>query len=181
VAVANDLSAQWAFESFVPREEAGAVNAPHEFRFVCELSGCERGVSTMVGEICTSSSGCSEEVAMYGGVVEGNDSGGETVFSCISFEVGVDQGFIRVRLGMLSGVRLRPVSYMCGHLLRKTTHLGPVQRFVFTKAGIERLMHTTRIGLQALSDCLDLENTFNSIFRRSFLTELFICEALHPL
>jgi hypothetical protein len=29
------------FESFVPREEAGVVNAPHKFHFVCELSGCE--------------------------------------------------------------------------------------------------------------------------------------------
>jgi hypothetical protein len=31
-------------------------------------------------------------------------------------------------------------------------HLGPVQRSVFTKAGIERAIHTTRIGIQAIPD-----------------------------
>jgi hypothetical protein len=55
--------------------------------------------------------------------------------------------------------------------------LSHVQRYVFTKAGIERAMiHITRIELQALRECillsLDMENAFNTIFRRSFLAEL---------
>jgi hypothetical protein len=41
VNVANELAAYWAFEGFVPREEAGVVNALHEFHFVRELSRCE--------------------------------------------------------------------------------------------------------------------------------------------
>jgi hypothetical protein len=41
VAIANKLSAHWAFESFVPREEAGVVNAPHQIHFMCELYGFE--------------------------------------------------------------------------------------------------------------------------------------------
>jgi hypothetical protein len=89
VAVANELAAYWEFESFVPREEAGVVNAPHKSHFVCELSGCDGCVSTMVGRIFTISFGCGEKVAMFGGVVKGSDGGGETVFSCIYFEVGV--------------------------------------------------------------------------------------------
>jgi hypothetical protein len=56
--------------------EAGVVSAPHEFHFVYELSGCEGGMSAMAGEICSISFGCGEEVAMFGGVVEGSDSGG---------------------------------------------------------------------------------------------------------
>ena len=56
-------------------------------------------------------------------------------------------------------------------------HLGHVHRSVFTKAGIERAIHTTRIGLQAIPDCnllsLDLGNAFNTISRRSFLAELY--------
>jgi hypothetical protein len=49
-------------------------------------------------------------------------------------------------------------------------HLGHVQRSVFTKVGIERAIHTTRIGLQAILDCsllsLDMENAFNTISRQ---------------
>jgi hypothetical protein len=83
------LPAHSVFESFVPREEAGGVNTPHEFHVVCELIGCDEWVSTMVGQICTISFGCGEEVAMFGGVVKGGDGEGETVLSCIYFEVGV--------------------------------------------------------------------------------------------
>jgi hypothetical protein len=53
LAVANKLAAHWVFESFVPREEAGVVNAPHKFHFVCALSGCEGWVSTRVGKVCS--------------------------------------------------------------------------------------------------------------------------------
>jgi hypothetical protein len=53
------------------------MNASHKVHFVCKLSGCEGGVSTMVGEICPSSFHGIEEVAMFGGVVEtGGDGGG---------------------------------------------------------------------------------------------------------
>jgi hypothetical protein len=62
-------------------------------------------------------------------------------------------------------------------------HLGHVQRSVFTEAGIERAIYTTRIGLQAILDCslqrLDLENAFNTISRRSFLAELYKNPDLH--
>jgi hypothetical protein len=64
-------------------------------------------------------------------------------------------------------------------------HLDYVQRSVFTKAGIERAIHTTRIGLQAILDCcllsLDLENAFNTISRRSFLAELYKNHDLYPI
>jgi hypothetical protein len=81
----------WAFESLVPMEEAGAVNAPHEFHFVCELSGYEEWVSTMVGKICFISFGYCEEVAMSSGVVRGSYCVGEMIaFSCICCEVGVN-------------------------------------------------------------------------------------------
>jgi hypothetical protein len=50
--------------------------------------------------------------------------------------------------------------------------LGHVQRSVFTKDGIERAIHTTRIGLQTILDCslpsLDLEKASNTISRKSF-------------
>jgi hypothetical protein len=40
-------------------------------------------------------------------------------------------------------------------------HVGPIQRFVFTKVGIERAIHTTCLGLNAIHDCnllsLDME------------------------
>jgi hypothetical protein len=52
-------------------------------------------------------------------------------------------------------------------------HLGHVQRWLFTKVGIERAIHTTHIGLQTIPDCrllnLDLENAFNTISLRNFL------------
>jgi hypothetical protein len=55
-------------------------------------------------------------------------------------------------------------------------HVGHLQRLVFIKVGIERAMHTTRIGLQTIRYCsllsLDLENAFNTISRRSFVAEL---------
>jgi hypothetical protein len=64
-------------------------------------------------------------------------------------------------------------------------HVGHVQRSVFTKAGIERAIHTTRIGLQAIPDCsllsLDLENALNTISRRSFPAELYKNPDLHPI
>jgi hypothetical protein len=50
VAVANEVIAHWAFESVVPWEEVGVVNAPHKFYFVYKLSGCKGEVSAMVGE-----------------------------------------------------------------------------------------------------------------------------------
>jgi hypothetical protein len=38
------------------------VNAQYDkFPFVRELSGCERGVSTTIGELCSVSCGCGEE------------------------------------------------------------------------------------------------------------------------
>jgi hypothetical protein len=52
------------------------VNAPHKFHFVCELSACEGGMSTMVGEICPICFGDGEEVATFGCVVKGCDGGG---------------------------------------------------------------------------------------------------------
>jgi hypothetical protein len=70
VDIANELTAHWAFESFVPWGETGVVNAPHNFHVVLELSGCEGGVSAMVVKICAISFGYSEEVTMFGGVVE---------------------------------------------------------------------------------------------------------------
>jgi hypothetical protein len=63
--------------------------------------------------------------------------------------------------------------------------MGHVQRYGFTKASIERAIHTTRIGLQTIIDCsllsLDLENAFNIISRRSFLAELYKNPGLHPI
>jgi hypothetical protein len=64
-------------------------------------------------------------------------------------------------------------------------HLRHVQRSVFTKAGVERAIHTSRIGLQAILDCnllsLDMENAFNTISRRSFLAEMYKNPDLHPV
>jgi hypothetical protein len=64
-------------------------------------------------------------------------------------------------------------------------HQGHVQRSLFTKAGTERAIHTTRIGLQAIHDCnllsLDLENAFNTIARQRFLAELYKNPDLHPI
>jgi hypothetical protein len=91
VAVAHNLSAHWAFERFDLEEEACLANVPHEFYFVCELSGCEGGVSIMTGKIRSISFGFGLEVTMFGGVVEGNDGGGKTVFSCICFDIDVDK------------------------------------------------------------------------------------------
>jgi hypothetical protein len=58
-----------------------------------------------------------------------------------------------------------------------TDHMGPVQRYVFTKDGIERAIHTTRVGLKTTLDysllSLDMENAFNAISRRIFLAEVF--------
>jgi hypothetical protein len=55
-------------------------------------------------------------------------------------------------------------------------HLGNVQRSLFTKVGIEKVVPTICIVLQALSDCsqlsFDVENTLYTVFRRRFLTEL---------
>jgi hypothetical protein len=48
---------------------------------------------------------------MLVGVVKGSDGGGETVISCICFEVGVYEGFTRLRLVKLGGVRSCPLSY----------------------------------------------------------------------
>jgi hypothetical protein len=63
--------------------------------------------------------------------------------------------------------------------------LGHVQRSVFTKAGIERAIHTTRIGLQTILDCslqsLDSENAFNTISGRSFLAKLYNNPDLRPI
>jgi hypothetical protein len=64
-----------------------------------------------------------------------------------------------------------------------TDHMGYVQRSVFTKEYIERAIHTTHIGLQTIPSCtllsLDLENTFSTISRRSFLAELYNNPDLH--
>jgi hypothetical protein len=76
VAIANELTAHRAFESFVPSEVAGVVNAPHKFRLVCELGRCEGGVSAIMREICAISFECGEEGAMFGGVIEGRDGVG---------------------------------------------------------------------------------------------------------
>jgi hypothetical protein len=62
-------------------------------------------------------------------------------------------------------------------------HLGYVKRSVYTKASIERAIHTTRIGLQNIPDCslfsLDLEKAFNTISRRRFLAKLYNNSDLH--
>jgi hypothetical protein len=64
-------------------------------------------------------------------------------------------------------------------------HLGHVQRSVFTKIGIERAIHTTRIGLKTILYCslmsLDLENTFNTISGRRFFAELYNNPDLHTI
>jgi hypothetical protein len=39
----------------------------------------------MVGEVCSISFGCGEEIAMFGGLVEGSDGWRETIFLFISF------------------------------------------------------------------------------------------------
>jgi hypothetical protein len=66
-----------------------------------------------------------------------------------------------------------------------TYDTGPVQRRVFTKVGIERAIHTTRIGLQTILDRspqrMDLENAFNTISRPSFLAELYKNLDLNPI
>jgi hypothetical protein len=90
VAVTNELTAHGEFESFVLWEEAGALEVPLKFYFVCELCEGVGGVSAMVGDICSIALSCGEEVAMFGGVVEGSYWGGETEFACICFEIGVD-------------------------------------------------------------------------------------------
>jgi hypothetical protein len=63
--------------------------------------------------------------------------------------------------------------------------MGNLQRSYFTKVGIEQAIHITRIGLQAILDCsllsLDLENAYNTIYRRSFLAELYKNLDLHPI
>jgi hypothetical protein len=64
-------------------------------------------------------------------------------------------------------------------------HWGHVQISVFTKVGIERAIHTTRIGLQTIPDCsllsLDLKNAFNIISRRSFLAKPYKNVDLHHI
>jgi hypothetical protein len=63
--------------------------------------------------------------------------------------------------------------------------MGHVRRSVFTKVGVERAIHTTRIGLQKIRDynlqSLDLKDPFNTISRRSFLAELYKNSDLHPI
>jgi hypothetical protein len=102
-------------------------------------------------------------------------------------ELGVDRDATRLRneapkvwpLVARSSVLSR-LAY-CHAIARIATfaadHLGDVQRSVFTKAGIERVIHTTRMGLQTIHDCnlltLELENAFNTISRRSFHAELY--------
>jgi hypothetical protein len=64
-------------------------------------------------------------------------------------------------------------------------HLGYVQRSVFTKAGIEQAIYTTRVDLPTIHNCsllsLDLENAFNTISRRSFLAKLYKNPDLYPI
>jgi hypothetical protein len=87
VAIANELAAHWAFESFVPWEEADSVNAPHKFHFVYELSGCDGWGSTMVGKICTISFGYGEEIAMFRGVMKGSNGGVSTSIALPSADI----------------------------------------------------------------------------------------------
>jgi hypothetical protein len=49
---------------------------PHKFHFICELCGCEGGMSATEGEISAITFGCGEDVAMFGGMVKGSDGGG---------------------------------------------------------------------------------------------------------
>jgi hypothetical protein len=62
-------------------------------------------------------------------------------------------------------------------------HMGLVRRSVFTKDGIERAIHTTRVCLQAIYDCiplsLDFESGFNPISRPSFLVEIYKNHDIH--
>jgi hypothetical protein len=64
-------------------------------------------------------------------------------------------------------------------------HMGHVQRSVFTKVGIERAIHTTRIDLQTIPYCsllsLDMENAFNTNPRRSSIAKLYKNLDLHPI
>jgi hypothetical protein len=66
------------------------VDAPQKHHFVCELCGGEEGVASVVSKVCSTVPGCSEEVAMFGDVVEGRYGGGETELPCTCFENGVD-------------------------------------------------------------------------------------------
>jgi hypothetical protein len=76
VAIANEFTAHWVFEDFIPWEKAGGVNAPHEFHIVCELSGFEGGVSAMADKFCAIPFGYGEEIAMFGGVHSGGGDRG---------------------------------------------------------------------------------------------------------
>jgi hypothetical protein len=51
VEVAGELSKHGAAEGGVMRKEAGVVDSPHEFMFVCELSVGEGGVTCVEREI----------------------------------------------------------------------------------------------------------------------------------
>jgi hypothetical protein len=64
--------------------------------------------------------------------------------------------------------------------------MGHVQRSIFTKAGIERTIHTIRTGLEAIIHCsllsLYLAKAFNNtISRLIFLLELCKNPSLHPI
>jgi hypothetical protein len=87
-------------------------------------------------------------------------------------QAGVDKDITRLR-GKPPSSPVRPVAVIsdlswlarCHAIARvadtAATHLGPIHPSIFTKAGIERAIHTARIRLQALPDCclvsLDLE------------------------
>jgi hypothetical protein len=76
VAIAKKLTTHRAFESFVPMEKAGVVNAPHRFHFVYALFRCKGGMTAVVGEICSMALGSCEKVSIFSGVVAEKDGGG---------------------------------------------------------------------------------------------------------
>jgi hypothetical protein len=81
--VADKLSTHWG------RQEANIVYPSQEFNFMRDLGGCERGVSAVDCEVRSAGVCCSQNVTVFGGVLEKGDSMGKFVFAGIAFEAGV--------------------------------------------------------------------------------------------
>jgi hypothetical protein len=71
VAVGGELSTHGAPEGGVVCEEAGVVDSPHEFLFVCELYVGECCVFFVEREVCAVLRGAGEEGSVFGCMREG--------------------------------------------------------------------------------------------------------------
>ena len=74
-------------------KEAGVVDTPHEFLFVCELDICEGGVFFVIREVGAVLRCTSEEGSVFGCLRERSVCVFCAVGVCVGFEVGVSVGY----------------------------------------------------------------------------------------